>query len=86
LLSVIVGKDRAFIGDAVDIGRAVAHHAAVVGADVPIADVVGHDHENVRRLLWLRGCSQRGQHDRERRQSEEGATEPACNNESLHSL
>ena len=43
LLPVIVGEDGAFIGDAVDVGRAVAHHAAVVGADVPISDVISHD-------------------------------------------
>jgi hypothetical protein len=59
LLAVIVGEDRAFVGDAVDVGRAVAHHAAVVGADVPVADVVAHDDEDVRLLLLLlrrRGC------------------------------
>ena len=51
LLAVIVGEDRAFIGDAVDVGRAVAHHATVVGADVPVADVIAHDDENVRLCL-----------------------------------
>ena len=50
LLGVIVGEDRAFLGDAVDVGRAVAHHAAIVGADVPVADVVAHDDEDVRLL------------------------------------
>ena len=50
LLAVIVGEQRALVGDAVDVGRAVAHHAAVVGADVPVADVVAHDDEDVR--LW----------------------------------
>ena len=48
LLAVIVGEKRALIGDAVDVGRAIAHHAAVVGADVPVADVVAHDDEDVR--------------------------------------
>ncbi len=47
LLGVIVGEDRALVGDAIDVGRAIAHHAAVVGADVPVADVVAHDDENV---------------------------------------
>ena len=47
LLRVIVGEDRAFVGDPVDVGRAIAHHAAVVGADVPVADVVAHDDEDV---------------------------------------
>jgi hypothetical protein len=47
LLAIIVGEDRAFAGDAVDIGRPVAHHPAVVGADVPEANVIAHDDENV---------------------------------------
>ena len=47
LLAVVVGEDRAFVGDAVDVGRAVAHHAAVVGADVPVADVVAQDDQDV---------------------------------------
>ena len=47
LLGVEVGEDRALFGDAVDVGRAVAHHAAVVGADVPVADVVTEDDEDV---------------------------------------
>ena len=54
LLPIIVGEDRAFIGDAIDVGRAVAHHAAIVGADVPVADVIAHDDEDVG-LLLLRG-------------------------------
>ena len=29
-------------------GRSVAHHAVVVGTDVEPADVVGHDHQDVR--------------------------------------
>ena len=53
LLGVVVGEDRAFLRDAVDVGRAVAHHAAVVGADVPVADVVAEDDQDVR-LLRLR--------------------------------
>ena len=44
----MVGEDRAFLGDAVDVRRAVAHHAAVVGADVPQPDVVAEDDEDVR--------------------------------------
>ncbi len=45
-----VGEDRALLGDAVDVGRAVAHHALVVGADVPVADVVAQDDQDVRLL------------------------------------
>ena len=48
LLAVVVGEGRAFVGDAVDVGRAVAHLAAVVVADVPPADVVAPEDEDVR--------------------------------------
>ena len=50
LLGIEVGEYRALLGDAVDVRRAVAHHAAVVGADVPVADVVAEDDEDVRRF------------------------------------
>ena len=48
LFAVPVGEHRAFFGDAVDVRRAVAHHAVIVGAHVEPADVVGHDHQDVR--------------------------------------
>ena len=48
LLAVVVGEGRAFVADAVDVGRAVAHLAAVVVADVPPADVVAPKDEDVR--------------------------------------
>jgi hypothetical protein len=59
LLTVIIGEDRALIRDAIDVGRAVAHHAAIVGADIPIADIIAHDNKDVRLLLlFLRqGCA-----------------------------
>ena len=41
LLSVEVGEQRAFLGDPIDIRRAVSHDAEVVGAEVEPADVVG---------------------------------------------
>ena len=50
LLGVDVGEDRPFLRDAVDVRRAVAHHPAVVGADVPQADVVPEQHQDVRLL------------------------------------
>jgi hypothetical protein len=53
LLSIIVGEYRALVGDAVDVGRAIPHHAAIVGADVPVTDVIGHDDEDVRLLRLL---------------------------------
>ena len=48
LLRVVVGEADAFLGDAVDVRRLVAHHAAVVVADVPGADVIAPDDEDVR--------------------------------------
>ena len=51
LLTVVVSEQAAFFGDPVDVGRRPAHHAAVVGAEVPGAHVVGHDHDDVRLLL-----------------------------------
>ncbi len=51
LLAVIVGEDHAFLGDAVDVGRPVAHQAHRVGADVGLADVVAPDDENVGLVL-----------------------------------
>ena len=57
LLAVPVGEQRAFLGDAVDVGRLVAHHALVVGADVPVADVVAPDDQDVGFLVRrMGGC------------------------------
>jgi len=42
----MVRKEHAFLGDAVDVGRA-AHHAVGVGADVPHADIVTEDDQDV---------------------------------------
>jgi hypothetical protein len=50
LLAVVVGKRQPFAGDPVDVGRLIAHHPAVVVADVPGADVVAPDDEDVRFL------------------------------------
>jgi hypothetical protein len=68
LLPVPVGEQGAFPGDAVDVGRLVAHHAEVVGTDVVPADIVTPDDQDVR-LLLLRPCRgglrrgrDRGQH------------------------
>jgi len=40
LLAVPVRKKRTLVGNTVDVGRLIAHHALVVSADVPVADVV----------------------------------------------
>jgi hypothetical protein len=66
LLSIVVGEDGALIADTIDVGRMVSHHAPVVGADVPVADVIGHDDQNIGLLRLLRhgrrargyGCDQ----------------------------
>lgn len=55
LLGVGVRENGAFPGDTVDIGRAVAHQAAVISADVVDADVIAPDDEDVR-LLFLGLC------------------------------
>jgi hypothetical protein len=47
LLAVPIGEGRPFLRDAVDVGGLVAHHAFAVMADVPIADIVSPDNEDV---------------------------------------
>src|SRR4051812_28367358 len=47
LLAIPISKHRAFLGDAIDVGRFVTHHAVVVATRVPVADVVPPDHEDV---------------------------------------
>ena len=68
LLGVVVGEDRALVGDPIDVRRRAAHHAAVVGADVPHPDVVAEDHEDVG-LLGERRCGRQG-HQAQGRQDE----------------
>jgi len=48
LLSVIVSESSALVANAVNVGRPVAHLAAIVVADVPPADVVAPENEDVR--------------------------------------
>ncbi len=50
----MVGKDRTFSGDAVNVWGAIAHHASIVGADVPISYVITKNDENIRFLLAVR--------------------------------
>ena len=47
LIGIHVGEHHAFLGEAVDIGRLVAHQPEVVGADVGFADVVAPDDDDV---------------------------------------
>ena len=51
LLPVPVGEEPALTGEAVDVGRPVAHDTEVVGAEVVPADVVAPDDDDVRALL-----------------------------------
>src|SRR5207244_1519123 len=46
-LSVVIGKQHSFLGDLVEVRRPSSHHAAMVGANVPYADVIAHDEDDV---------------------------------------
>ena len=52
LLGVVIGEGHALFGNTVDVGRAIAHHAAAEVADVPDADVVSPEDQNV----WFFCC------------------------------
>ncbi|MCY1239475.1 hypothetical protein D9M72_522700 [compost metagenome] len=54
LLAIPIGEESTLIADAVDVGRAIAHHAAVIDARIEPADIVAHDHQDVR--LAAAGC------------------------------
>src|SRR5271165_233149 len=58
LLRLVVREQRALVGQSVNVGSFVAHHALVIGTDVPIADVITEDDEDVRlfRTARLRMC------------------------------
>ena len=53
LLGIVVREDRAFLADAIDVGRLPDHQAAVIDARLHDADVVAHDEEDVGLLLRL---------------------------------
>jgi hypothetical protein len=40
LLGIGMGKQRALVGNAVDAGRVMTHHAQVVGADIAPAYII----------------------------------------------
>src|SRR5271169_6344638 len=50
LLSVPVSKRHSLVGDTVDVGGVVAHCAEAEAADVPYADVVAPEDQNIRLL------------------------------------
>ena len=53
LLAIPISKERALFGDAINVGRLVAHHALVVCTDVELTDVVTPNHQDVGLLT---GC------------------------------
>ena len=53
LLCVVVREQHPFMGDSVDVWRAIAHHSHVVGAYIEPANVVTEDHQYVWLLLLL---------------------------------
>ena len=59
-LGVVIGEQHALVGELVEVRRPPGHHAAVVGADVPDADVVAHDDDDVRFGLILCLYQRRG--------------------------
>ncbi len=64
LLGVPVGEEGTLLRDGVDVGRLVAHHPLVVSTDVPIADVVAPDDENV----GFVSCMQRHRYNQSQQQ------------------
>jgi hypothetical protein len=50
LLAVVVGEGDAFLGDAVDVWRPVAHHTPAEVADIPGADVIAPEDQDIRLL------------------------------------
>ena len=46
-LGVVVGEQHSLLGHLVEVRRSPGHHAAMVGADVPHADVIAHDEQDV---------------------------------------
>jgi hypothetical protein len=47
LFAVTVGEQHAFLGNAVDVGRTVAHEPVGITAQVRLADIIAPDHEDV---------------------------------------
>ncbi len=47
LLGVPVGKERPLIRDRVDGGCLIAHHPLVIGADIPVSNIITPDDQDV---------------------------------------
>ena len=52
LFAVGIGEHHAFLGDAVDVGRLIAHQAVRIAAQVRDADVVAPDDEDIRLVCF----------------------------------
>ena len=67
LLRVRVGKQRAFLRNAINVGRLVAHDAQAVGADVVAPDVIAPDDEDVGFFVGCQSIAggRKGQHAHE---------------------
>jgi hypothetical protein len=46
-LRIVVSEAHALSGELVEVRRPASHHALVVGTDIPIADIVAHNHNDV---------------------------------------
>ena len=75
-LGVVVGEQHALGGELVEVRRPAGHHAAVVGADVPHADVVAHDDDDVG-LLRLRLSRRRRAAGSRQRDAKSAPSRPA---------
>ena len=51
LLGVAVGKQHALVGQAVDIGRPISHHAVAVATEVRVSNVISLDDQDVRFIV-----------------------------------
>ncbi len=47
LLAISVGENSTFFGNTINVRRPVSHHAAVIGADIPISNIVAPDYQNI---------------------------------------
>src|SRR5882672_6336188 len=52
LLTIPVREHRPFLDDAINVGRLIAHLAVVVRGDIPPADVVDPEDEDVGFFAW----------------------------------
>src|SRR5271169_2252769 len=79
LLGIVIGKERAFVGDAVNVGRSAPHHAAMVGTDIPNANIISHDADDVwfLGLRLRRSCCSENRH-RNGQHSQKASNEVAC--------